>query len=509
MTRAVAFGLLILFHKCWAELHCDVAVAGGGWAGVYFAYRWATHANSSAVCLFEASSRIGGRTYSVPIEGTEFTLDVGAYRFSPDMHLPGDLILKHFNFPTECYEPNCPPAYSEFEEPFMFNYTAPLRRIVNETTRLPSGYVTAIEAMVGELRRLPHAHVFTGRPVVDVRVDAATGSAVLEFEGGATVEASEAALLNLPRNRLLALPSALRDLAPRVLSALKCIVFDQTPDLFSPFPTEPTSALSKAYALYGEDAWWVTKLNLTLGEWPEGEAFSPVQTSSGIWLNLHFNDGPVAASADGGVQGFLEVYYDVTNETFFSSVATGNPLDPLGVVRATDSAAAASSLSQLHAALLEALAGPIAAAGVDPSSISPPSALVVGVWDRPAVWDDAFLGEGLTAPTKVYYAPEMSGDLAQACRVPGLTEDEYRSSALHPWNPTDSSLAARSGGPSPPPRVFVANNDFVAMNVHYMYGDWAEESLLMAERALLLSGIPKPPWLDADYYETKVRALAN
>ena len=46
------------------------------------------------------------------------------------------------------------------------------------------------------------------------------------------------------------------------------------------------------------------------------------------------------------------------------------------------------------------------------------------------------------------------------------------------------------------------------MNVHYMFGDWAEESLLQAERALALLGAPKPAWLDADYYNEKVLALA-
>ena len=32
-------------------------------------------------------------------------LDVGAYRFSPDMHLPGDLILNHLKLPTACHSP--------------------------------------------------------------------------------------------------------------------------------------------------------------------------------------------------------------------------------------------------------------------------------------------------------------------------------------------------------------------------------------------------------------------
>lgn len=42
---------------------------------------------------------MGGITYSVPVipvetVGDVFVLGIGAYRFSPDMHLPGDLIMK-------------------------------------------------------------------------------------------------------------------------------------------------------------------------------------------------------------------------------------------------------------------------------------------------------------------------------------------------------------------------------------------------------------------------------
>ena len=105
-------------------------------------------------------------------------------------------------------------------------------------------------------------------------------------------------------------------------------------------------------------------------------------------------------------------------------------------------------------------------------------------------------------PFKVYYAPEMSGEIADACAVDGLTDAEYRATALRPF----ADAAAAPGAPGE--NVFLANNDYVAMNVHYMYGDWAEESLLMAERALSRLGAPKPEWLDDDYYREKVVALA-
>ena len=100
---------LFAFHNLNESPNCTDVIVGGGWSGVYFAYRRAlASSDPSSICLFEASERIGGRTYSVPAGalGHGFTLDVGAYRFSPDMHLPGDFILHDPKLPTACYEPS-------------------------------------------------------------------------------------------------------------------------------------------------------------------------------------------------------------------------------------------------------------------------------------------------------------------------------------------------------------------------------------------------------------------
>ena len=398
---------------------CEEVVVGGGWAGVYFAWRRATSgaANASAVCLFERSARIGGRTYTVELNGTdelaEFTLDVGAYRFSPDMHLPGDLILNHFGLPTECYEPACPPAYEDFGL-FQFNYTAPLRRVVDAATRLPAGYVTAIDSMVNEMVAFG-ARVFRETVLVDIAVgtpapsgaappSTAAPAATLTLAPAANPSASfsldaSLVMLNLPRNHLFALPSVAPRLAPRARAMLQCVVFDMPPALFpTAMSTSPTSALSKAYAYYS-DAWWLTVLNETTGEYPEGAAFTPVTTSSGLQFNPHWGDGPhacdaaAAAGAPAACRGWLEMYYAVSNETFFAGLRP-SPEEPLGVLRDGEPAIATA-----HAALLEAIAPLLAQKGVEPASLAPPSALVVGVWDRP---DDAHpYGEGYTAPSKV------------------------------------------------------------------------------------------------------------
>jgi hypothetical protein len=45
-----------------------------------------------------------------------------------------------------------------------------------------------------------------------------------------------------------------------------------------------------------------------------------------------------------------------------------------------------------------------------------------------------------------------------------------------------------------------------AQDTAYMFGDWAEETLLQAERALLRLSVPAPAWLNATYYAQKVKA---
>eukprot|EP00420_Gonyaulax_spinifera_P005406 CAMPEP_0197941966 /NCGR_PEP_ID=MMETSP1439-20131203/123640_1 /TAXON_ID=66791 /ORGANISM="Gonyaulax spinifera, Strain CCMP409" /LENGTH=104 /DNA_ID=CAMNT_0043565199 /DNA_START=14 /DNA_END=328 /DNA_ORIENTATION=+ len=82
--------------------------------------------------------------------------------------------------------------------------------------------------------------------------------------------------------------------------------------------------------------------------------------------------------------------------------------------------------------------------------------------------------------------------LEKACGVPGLNEDEYRRSVMMPLSDH---------------RLLVANNDWVAQATEKMFGDWAEESLLQAERGLRVTGVPKPDWLDEAYYAQKVVAF--
>merc|ERR1712032_337762 len=98
-------------------------------------------------------------------------------------------------------------------------------------------------------------------------------------------------------------------------------------------------------------------------------------------------------------------------------------------------------------------------------------------------------------PTKVLYDPSMSGVPSKACgNVSGLDDTTYRDVVLQPWK--DSHQLSN---------IFLVNNDWICMNVHKFYGDWAEESLLQAERTMyLLNKTSKPTWLNSTYYKTRV-----
>lgn len=463
---------------------CDVVSIGAGWAGVYTAFRRTLL--GSKVCIFEASHRVGGRTYSHKLVAGKkkepFTLDVGAYRFSPDMHLPGDVILKVLGLPTACYEPDCPAASKDFPAPFHFNYTAPLRRIV-DAEGMPAGYVTAIDGML-KIIMAAGGELFLGANLTDVQPQA--NGTQLVF-GNEKVHAKEV-MLNLPRTPFLSLPSLRAATPNRTLSMAKCVKFDLPTSFFPAGSFQLGKSLSKAYAFY-DDAWWISKLNQSAGQLPEN-AFMPVNTSEHIPVGIHFNDGPLRCDAErSNCRGFLEVYYSTVNDEDFFESLRPSTFEPLGTL--TPEKDSTGKLPRLHAAVMEATK-PLFEKKNATQPKDPPSLLVVGVWDR--------TGSGYTAPTKVYYSalpstPGGSDPLEKACGVAGLTEKEYRDSIMFPVpGRTDISLA---------------NNDWVAQTTETMFGDWAEESLLQAERALRVKGFARPKWLDQDYYNRKVAGVTD
>ncbi len=182
----------------------------------------------------------------------------------------------------------------------------------------------------------------------------------------------------------------------------------------------------------------------------------------------------------------------------YSSTVAAHPNEPLGSVWDTDGPEAAAKLNHIHSGLMEMMQPLFQEKGIeDPHSIiDPPLGLIVGVWNYPDA--DFPLGSGYTAPTKLLYDPAISGMPDEACGVPGLTDMTYRDRALQPWG---TKLRGSS--------LFLVNNDWICNSAADYQGDWAEESLLQAERAMYLLGTPKPEWLDADYYEQKIESKVN
>ena len=600
---------------------CSELFVGAGWGGVYSFYRRVLDRvrmhkeDGSSFCLIEQSNRIGGRTYSVPLDehtnGTKFVLDVGAYRFTPDMHLVGDLILQHLQLPTECYQPGCPSPQEEIHS--QFDYKEPFRRIVDPISGLPNGFDTALRKMV-EICQGLGARVFLNTQLVQLQVGDELESSSLHLvlentvtgvrypiqstgDGGTNNNHSNkdddflirVLVLNIPRHQLFQIQGMKESMEPDVAKTLECLVLDSPmPDVTTTTirTTSPSNSslsledhsatidnqnknnapnddqdivrLGKAY-LYYEDAWWRTKLNQTVGSWPPEIGFDAV---SGVHINIRWHDGPVHCHVDilrGGnsssslstepsCRGFLEVYYYISNETFYSSLPTTmhdveddwnsnnhdnnnnhhhqeSNEDPLGMLWVAESPHARNELELVHEILMQSLKplwNQTKALWNASQFITPPTGLVVGIWQMPNP-PQFPLGMGWTAPTKVYYESE-SHPLDKACGVPGLTQEAYRNLVLQPFE-EDALLVSLSSNRQGRTRrrrrrmatsdtadqgirtsIFLVNNDYVCNNMHDSpsFGYWAEEPLLQAERALYILGTPKPSWLIDSYYQINV-----
>ncbi|HEX3862492.1 MAG TPA: FAD-dependent oxidoreductase, partial [Stellaceae bacterium] len=81
----------------------DVAIVGGGVAGVYAAWRLRQADSALRVRLFEMSGRIGGRLRSIVFPQAPYlTADIGGMRFLPiQKHVMG--LVQHLNLPTRGY----------------------------------------------------------------------------------------------------------------------------------------------------------------------------------------------------------------------------------------------------------------------------------------------------------------------------------------------------------------------------------------------------------------------
>ena len=458
MGWGMLVGAIILVGAVGALGPCDVAVVGGGWAGVYSAYRLAEF--EGTVCLFEAREKTGGRTYSVEEDG--LTIDIGAYRFGDDMHLPGDLIRSELGLATRCYQPDCG------RDP---EFNATLYKIVDsDAAENAAGYETPIAMMTAAIES--RVRIFYGFALASVDDGAIDGGARLVFANGAAVEAA-AVILNLPRKAITALHRAKADsplfrfdaVAATLLA--DCVPCDRG-EVFEQL---------KVYLIY-EAPWWRTTLGKLEGSFKETNSTPPFVG--------RFHDGPMLRDDDGGLKGSaaLETVYTFNvrdpSIRYYDQFRNGTQ-DPL--TRSAD----ARLLAESHAKLLALLASDFEKAGVDPATVAPPTTAILGFWD-----------EG----TNAYLTPPVSSNframVGDVCPVETCLGDvDAHTYTMKVSNPT---AGAR--------RIFVANNDFYWTGYQGTPCCWAEQSLKMAELILKTHfGLAKPDWLDATYYHEKISKM--
>ena len=465
---------------------CDVAVVGGGWAGLYTAYRLAP--TTPNLCLFEARHKTGGRTYSVredqrPAAVTIFesfdrgndesslptrfvgeddlTIDIGAYRFGRDMHLPGDLIRFDLNLSTRCYQPDCG------LDP-EFNTT--LYKIVDgDAAENAAGYETPLRLMTRDLVARG-VRVEYGRELVAVEDGADDRGARLVFADGSAVEAG-AVLLNLPRKAITALDAGDSPLFRYDATAARLLATCEP----CPHPEGFEVEQLKVYLVYPEP-WWRTELGILEG------SFAATNSSPPFFGRFH--DGPMLRDAAGALvgAGAIETVYTfnekVPSITYYDAYRAAGD-DPLTV------STNATLLAESHAKLLALHAADFASKGVDPATVAPPTSAVMGFWDA----SNKFLPTPMSSNFKA-----MLKTCPEETCLGGVDGHAY---TMKTSNPT--------GGKK---NLFVANNDYWFTGYQGTPCCWAEQSLKVAEHILKTHfALPKPAWLDEAYYRDQVSAL--
>mmetsp|Transcript_79715 Transcript_79715/g.141123 ORF Transcript_79715/g.141123 Transcript_79715/m.141123 type:complete len:487 (+) Transcript_79715:62-1522(+) len=442
---------------------CKFAVVGGGWAGIYAAWRVVVDEkiyNGSDVCLFEASGRFGGRTYTVfadefpQLEG--LNLDIGAYRFAFQQHLPADLLRGPLNMSTGCYIPSCKP------DPLDDNLV--LHRLVDPTSRVSIGYGSALGVMMQQLStRGVHMLLHHKLDAIyalgehDVKLLWNEGSAIPE-----KVTRADVVFLNLPRH-------GLNNLAP------DSVVFKESPaltqELFTctaeNYGNESKEAAVKVYLIY-EDAWWLTILGLK-----EGEVHS-LSTDPPVYIRYH--DGPTHCQG-GRCRGALLVQYAHTLKEGSGWYMKFQPdvTEPKGLFTE------GPLLTQIHQKLLQMHAAMLRSKGVDPNQLAGPVAALVGFWPH---------------SKKVVLAPSPDPLSFSTHNLPpcvnGMSSAKY-------WKQIRKPVASR--------QIFLANNDWwlEQSGIDLMPPYWAEVSLRTAERVLHdHMGLSPPRWLNSTYFHRSV-----
>lgn len=82
----------------------DVAIVGAGAAGTYVAYRLIQGRPDWRIAVFERSNRIGGRLWSVPIEGLAHPIELGGMRYMTG-HVRVHSVVTELGIETRHFDP--------------------------------------------------------------------------------------------------------------------------------------------------------------------------------------------------------------------------------------------------------------------------------------------------------------------------------------------------------------------------------------------------------------------
>eukprot|EP00931_Biecheleriopsis_adriatica_P062107 TRINITY_DN37398_c0_g1_i1.p1 TRINITY_DN37398_c0_g1~~TRINITY_DN37398_c0_g1_i1.p1 ORF type:complete len:526 (+),score=65.23 TRINITY_DN37398_c0_g1_i1:64-1641(+) len=505
----VCFGAFV--NAGWASVPdsagCNVSVVGAGWAGIYVAWRLLTGEEQvrQSVCLFEAYNRPGGRTYSTRID--DYVLDVGAYRFAGDMHLPADLITKALKLRSVCYDPTC--NDDDVRAEVKWPYKLPLSKIVDFDGR-HLGYGAALKAMLVEIEDAG-GHIYLGAELHSVKRDDLRKVWKLQFKTNGQLKApaemaSNSVLLNLPRSALERV-GGLQEATSSRWPALQCSARQ--------FPSTVTegATTSKVYAIY-EDAWWVSRLGLLRGV-RENLTTSPP-------ISIHYHDGEVVCIGGGEdaggslrwvparqaskrqkCRGVLQVFYRHSQScpssfpdcmNYWTKVPRRNMSDPLTIVSKGPRSTHAENalILDVHQKLVEMHKTELISSGLseeDIEALAEPSTLAYSVWYHQGTFP---VGDEhmLSGPQDIIYS--ASDGFPSSCGVKSVEEFEDAVEGTGPWTNVGRG-------------IHFANNDFYASSSSTWHGPWAEQSLLGAERMLVKAfGLKRPRWLNATYYGKQV-----
>lgn len=438
--------------------YCSFSIVGAGWAGIYTAWRLTVdskHFDGQGVCLFEAAERLGGKTFTISDDGPPLKglrLDVGAYRFAFEQHLPADLIRGPLNLTTSCYMPSCS------REPLDGNLT--LHKLVDPRTGESLGFGSALEAMVEQLQ-LAGVRIFTKHRLDDI-FEFDTNGAKLIWAGREISTRADNVLLNLPRHAIMALGG--NSVIHRASSSSTSALLSCSDEVGG---SKEKEATVKVYLVY-EDAWWITKLGLREGEPKFLETDPP--------LAIRYHDGPIQCGG-GSCRGALMVLYSFSlgmGSQWYMQFQS-SPHQKVGIFEE------GPLLDAVHAKLMQVHADSFASLGIDPQDIPRPSAAVVGWWNH---------------AREVILHPAPDPITTQQGTLPSCA-----------WNMSTADYVRQVVQPVLGRNIFIANNDWWLqdLDVDVMPPYWAEVSLRTAERILgQYFSINRPGWLDSEYYLRKV-----